>query len=217
MRWSGASYELVVTGTAPMHAIAAITFTEAAAGELRDRIRQALEQLAASPDGRLDPLDDLAAPTWSDVERRARIELAQAALGELDAAAISTLHGFAQRILGEHPFEAGLPPTFEVYDQIRSRVAFDDRWTAFLDQLLDDAEARPSLQRALVSGVTLAQLREVALELNRNWDLVADHPVVRGRRRRSRRGRCSRRWPRRRAWPRDAPIPTTAWSVTCRL
>ncbi len=29
-----------------MRAIAAITFTEAAAGELRDRIRQSLEQLA---------------------------------------------------------------------------------------------------------------------------------------------------------------------------
>ncbi len=174
----GRIVELVATGTAPMHAIAAITFTEAAAGELRDRIRQSLERLAASPEGRLDPPDDLDDPTWTDDQRRARVELAQAALGELDAAAISTLHGFAQRILTEHPFEAGLPPTFEVYDQIRSRVAFDDRWSTFLDELLDDAEARPSLQRALVSGVTLAQLREVALELNRNWDLVVDHPVT---------------------------------------
>jgi ATP-dependent helicase/nuclease subunit A len=174
----GRIVELVATGTAPMHAIAAITFTEAAAGELRDRIRQSLEQLAASPDGRLDPPDDLDDPALTDAQRHARVELAQAALGELDAAAISTLHGFAQRILTEHPFEAGLPPTFEVYDQIRSRVAFDDRWGAFLDQLLDDTDARPSLQRALVSGVTLVQLREVALELNRNWDLVADHLVT---------------------------------------
>ena len=148
--------ELVATGRAQLHGIAAITFTEAAAGELRDRIRQELEQLAdrdAGPRGRR----------------------AAEAVHEIDAAALTTLHGFAQRILADHPFEAGLPPTFEVFDEIRSQVAFDERWQAFVDQLLDDAALRPAVQRALVADVRLDQLRAVAAELNRNWDLVVDH------------------------------------------
>ena len=40
--------ELVRTGTARMREIAAITFTEAAAAELRDRVRSAFEEAAAA-------------------------------------------------------------------------------------------------------------------------------------------------------------------------
>ncbi len=168
----GRIIELVATGTSRLRSIAAITFTEAAAGELRDRVREALERLAAG-----EPGDDLDDADLDAGERRARAERATEALADLDAAAISTLHGFAQRVLAEHPFEAGLPPTFEVFDEIRSTVAFDERWSEFLDRLLDDPVARSPLQRALVCGITLAHLRTVAIEFNRNWDLVADHPL----------------------------------------
>jgi len=137
----GRIVELIATGTAPLRQLAAITFTEAAAGELRDRIRERLERLA---DGQDDDEAAVTSPDRDRVEHRERLVRIAEALTELDAAAISTLHGFAQRILAEHPFEAGLPPTFEVYDQIRSRVAFDERWDAFLDELLDTEAARPA-------------------------------------------------------------------------
>ena len=78
--------------------------------------------------------------------RRRRQRLARAALDELDAAAVSTLHAFAQRLLSENPIEAGLPPRIEVLDDIGSQVAFEDRWTRFVDLLLDD----PALERALL-------------------------------------------------------------------
>ena len=74
----------------PMRAIAAITFTEKAAAELRDRVRRELEQRRAATSSR----------------RRART--VSSALDELDDAAICTLHAFAQRILTEFPIEAGL-------------------------------------------------------------------------------------------------------------
>ena len=70
--------------------------------------------------------------------------LAAAALDELDGAAVSTLHAFAQRLLSENPIEAGLPPRIDVLDDIGSQVAFEDRWTRFVDLLLDD----PALERA---------------------------------------------------------------------
>ncbi|HVN50252.1 MAG TPA: UvrD-helicase domain-containing protein, partial [Acidimicrobiales bacterium] len=149
--------QLIVTGRAELHGIAAITFTEAAAGELRDRVREQLERVSADGEGEA-------------------ARLAAAAVAEIDTAALTTLHGFAQRILAEHPFEAGLPPGFDVFDEIRSSVAFDERWATFLDDLLDDPAMRSTLQHALVAGVRLDQLRAVAAELNRNWDLVADRP-----------------------------------------
>ena len=166
----GRIVELVATGAAPLRAIAAITFTEAAAGELRDRIREALERLAA---GEHD--DEYADRTPTTDELAVRSRRAVDALAEVDAAAISTLHGFAQRILAEHPFEAGLPPLFDVLDEIRSTVAFDEQWGDFLDRILDDPAHIAAIQRALVCGIRLDHLRDIAIEFNRNWDLVADH------------------------------------------
>ena len=80
-------------------------------------------------------------------------------------------------MLAEHPFEAGLPPTFDVFDEIRSTVSFDEQWSDFLDRLLDDDAHVAAVQRALVCGIRLDHLRDVAVEFNRNWDLVADHTV----------------------------------------
>ena len=78
---------LISTGTTRLRNIAAITFTESAAAELRDRVRLRLE----------DAEQDDAALT--DAER----ERCRTALVDLDSAAIETLHGFAQRILTDHP------------------------------------------------------------------------------------------------------------------
>ena len=123
---------LVTRAGVPMREIAAVTFTEKAAAELRDRIRRELEKTASSPSG---------------TEPGPR--LARAALDELDAAAVSTLHAFAQRLLSENPIEAGLPPRIEVLDDIGSQVAFEDRWTRFVDLLLDD----PALERVAAPRV----------------------------------------------------------------
>ena len=40
----------------------------------------------------------------------------------IDEAPISTIHGFCQRILAAHPIEAGLPPRFEVLDEVSERI-----------------------------------------------------------------------------------------------
>jgi ATP-dependent exoDNAse (exonuclease V) beta subunit len=146
---------LVVARDVPMREIAAVTFTEKAAAELRDRIRRALETVAR--DG--DPV------------ATARATLA---LEELDAAAVSTLHAFAQRILAEHPVEAGLPPRVQVLDDIASQLAFEERWARFVDELLDDPTLERTVLLALNADTTLTVLRTLALACNANWDLVAE-------------------------------------------
>ncbi len=153
----GRIVNLVTTGTAGIDAIAAITFTEKAASELRDRVRRQLE-------GALERARSAADSTVAD--RCAR------ALDDLDGAAIGTLHSFAQRLLVEHPIEAGLPPRVEVLDEVASTVAFDDRWAGFVDELLANAAIERSLLLATAAGVRLNALRVVALAFNDNWDLA---------------------------------------------
>ena len=86
---------------------------------------------------------------------------------------MSTLHAFAQRLLVEHPIEAGLPPRVDVVDEIQSQVAFDERWTRFVDRLLDDETLERTLLLGLHAGLTLDKLRDLATACNANWDLVA--------------------------------------------
>ncbi|MDZ4277850.1 MAG: UvrD-helicase domain-containing protein, partial [Dehalococcoidia bacterium] len=149
---------LVSTGRAELRRIAAITFTEAAAAELRDRVRMRLEEAARG------------AAQLPEGER----ERCRAALADVDAAAIETLHGFAQRILTSHPLEAGLPPAVEVQDEIRASISFDERWAAFVDELLDDASLEDVLLRAFTMGLQVDDLRRVAEEFHENWDRLED-------------------------------------------
>ncbi|HEX5615372.1 MAG TPA: UvrD-helicase domain-containing protein [Acidimicrobiia bacterium] len=148
---------LVCDAGVPMARIAAITFTEKAATELRDRVRQALERVATDPAPGTDP---------------ARIERAAAAIDEVDGAAVSTLHAFAQRLLHDCPIEAGLPPHFDVHDELSSQVTFDDRWSEFVDQLLGDSALERTVMLGTAAGVDLRKLRELAIVANANWDLV---------------------------------------------
>ena len=138
---------------APIGAIAAITFTDKAAAELRNRIRAALnERLAQARNAELQTIHD--------------------ALDGLDNAAISTLHGFARRVLAEHTVEAGLPPAFETLDQIASDVAFDERWGRFADELLADPDAQWAMSLVDAAGASPADLRGIGQAFNANWDLV---------------------------------------------
>jgi ATP-dependent helicase/nuclease subunit A len=147
---------LITSGAAGMDQIAAITFTEAAAAELRDRLAQRFEELATgAPD---DPVG--------------------AAIDALDGAAVTTLHGFARKLLAEQPFAVGLPPLFEVADASASRVAFDERWERLVTDLLEDPIFEDLVVRALGCGMTWKNLRAAALECEENWDRLTPNVAV---------------------------------------
>ena len=84
--------------------------------------------------------------------RSATSDRCRAALPALDRAAICTLHAFAQRLLSEHPIEAGLPPRVTVLDEIASQLAFELRWEAFEDRIIEDPELERPLRLLLARG-----------------------------------------------------------------
>ena len=87
----------------PLSEIVAITFTERAAGELRERIRA-----------------ELASAGLHD------------ALRDVDAAHIQTIHAFASDILRSRAIDAGLDPDFRVLDQLQADLRFAQSWRTWL-------------------------------------------------------------------------------------
>ncbi len=145
--------------------LAAITFTENAAAELRTRLRAALDE-ASRGSHRGRAYDD---------EQRAR---AAAALDRFDDAAVTTLHGFAARLLSEAPLEAGLPPGFLVHDPVSAKVERSATWRRFVDDLLDDPGVAAHLATGLALGLKVGDLQEVEDAFAASWDLLVARPLA---------------------------------------
>ncbi|MEU2004572.1 UvrD-helicase domain-containing protein [Rhodococcus sp. NPDC019627] len=142
---------LVLHDGVELDRIAAITFTEKAAAELRERVRARLSDSAES-------------------DRRAT------ALGQVDTAAIGTLHAFAARIVAEHPLEAGVPPRIRVVDAMGSQLAFERRWQRMRSALFPDdaaSEVGQAMKVIVTAGASLEQIRDLADRLDRHWDRLA--------------------------------------------
>lgn len=91
--------------------ILVVTFTEAATEELRDRIRRRLVETAHAFRGdHPAPLDDFLQGLLADYPTSQYAALARQldlAAQSMDDAAISTIHGWCQRMLREHAFDSG--------------------------------------------------------------------------------------------------------------
>jgi len=115
----------IKSGHVKLERIVAVTFTDAAAGELKLRIRDAIEQHRQ---------DQTCTPE--------EIKRLNDSLPELEAARIGTIHSFCADLLRERPVEAGIDPLFEVAADDLARPLFErafDRW--FEQQLANPGEA----------------------------------------------------------------------------
>ena len=113
--------------TLGLERLAAITFTENAAAEMRRRIRRACqdELEAARTAGHTR-----AADVWRD------------RYWDVDIAPIDTIHGFCGGLLRRHAIEAGVDPNFSLLDEAEAALLRQDVVAATVEQLLgaDDAD-----------------------------------------------------------------------------
>jgi ATP-dependent exoDNAse (exonuclease V) beta subunit len=116
-------------GRARLSSIVAVTFTEKAAGEMKLRIRTALDQALSA--------------SLAEAERGRVIEAA----AELEAARIGTVHGLCADLLRAYPIEAQVDPSFEVMDAGRSRRLLERVFDSWLERVL--AEPPEGVHRVL--------------------------------------------------------------------
>lgn len=105
-------FKLVTEQSVPLSEILVLTFTDKAAGEIKQRLSERFQK-ANMPQAR------------------------QA----LESAAISTFHGFAARLLREHPVEAGVDPDFRVLENEETDLLKEDalyEWTTSLFEQKDE-------------------------------------------------------------------------------
>ena len=123
---------ILSTGRAEVKNIVAVTFTEKAAGELKLRLREALEKERAST---------------KDEEARDRLDRA---LTSLEEAHVSTIHGFCADLLRERPVEARVDPLFKVLTESQAERLFEEAFSGWLQkELADPPEAvRRALRRS---------------------------------------------------------------------
>jgi ATP-dependent helicase/nuclease subunit A len=149
------------SGKTTLGRIAAVTFTEKAAGEMKLRLRAELERACAGADARAD-------------ERR-RLE---AALEQLEVARIGTIHAFCADLLHERPIEAGVDPLFEVLSEDAADRALDAAFDAWFERTLADPPegVRRVLRRTArnaYTGSPRAALRTAAASLVEHRDFPA--------------------------------------------
>ena len=118
----GRIVRILATGRTTVDRIVAVTFTEKAAGELKLRLREALEKERASAG---DDDDDV----------RDRLD---SALASLEEAHVSTIHGFCAELLRERPVEARVDPLFAVLTETQAQRLFDEAFGGWLQQQLAD-------------------------------------------------------------------------------
>lgn len=151
--------ELVSAGV-ELQGIVAITFTEKAAAELRQRVREELEKRSAeAPSG-----------TSADFTR---------ALDQLDSAAIGTIHAYARRLLDEFPIEARVPPRFEVRSELASTIANEKLWRSQRSAFFRDESIRPSVELLIDAGATLDTFEKISTQCDQHWDQVEEMANVR--------------------------------------
>src|SRR5581483_6959585 len=120
---------ILATGRARMVEIVAVTFTEKAAGELKLRLREALERERSAA---------------ADAGVRRRLEHA---LETLEEAHANTIHGFCAELLRERPVEAGVDPLFAVLSEPEADRLYARAFQSWFQTALEDPP--PGLRRAL--------------------------------------------------------------------
>src|SRR5690349_9217079 len=133
--------EILRTKKASVDNIVAITFTNRAANEMRQRVRDRI-------DGLLRTASDRERQTWLRHKRT------------LEGGVITTIHGFCSRLLREFPVEANIDPQFVLLDEHQAAMLLE----AVVEEALADAihhgndtivqftqgTGRPALASALV-------------------------------------------------------------------
>ncbi|MHB9029004.1 MAG: UvrD-helicase domain-containing protein [Candidatus Latescibacterota bacterium] len=134
-------YELM-TNTVPMHEIAAITFTNKAADQMKARIARRIPELTIRyPEH---------AGLWTGLVER------------IHTAPISTIHSFCNSILRAYPLEAGIDPLFQIINETTLAGLKREAWQQFFELRMDE---EPDRCGVLLRALGMRGLRQIMMGL----------------------------------------------------
>lgn len=136
---------LISTDSIPTDAVLAITFTEKAAREMRERVR--------------DTVEDRARQTHDDLWQHLR--------AAVESARIGTIHSFCADLLRAHPGETRLDPCFRILDEVESGIMLADSVDEALREIADAQSAIHNLQSAILNEFGPPELRTTLAEMLR--------------------------------------------------
>lgn len=176
---------LLLEGAKP-ESIVCLTYTKAAAAEMRDRILKLLKSLTISTDALNDILGE--APTQSQIALAPKL-LDTVLDSPLGGMTITTIHGFCQQLLGSFPIEAGISPHAILLDD---REQYELMQTA-IHRLYanDDAPIQESLAfiTEIAAEARLGDWLTAIIRQRRDWaglnhstaileEIKASHPML---------------------------------------
>ena len=138
--------------------IVALTFTNKAATEMKQRLRRELTKLADQTDESLTTLFR----SRYQLSTQAVVDRASAALGQMEKSQIGTLHSFAAHLLRLHPLESGIDPYFQEDDGSRFNELFESRWDAWLAEELGANGRHHDRWRRVLGTTNLEEIRQLA-------------------------------------------------------
>ena len=136
---------MLAEGT-PLKKILIVTYTEKAAGELKDRIRKKIDEVLQK--GRIDKSEPELSPEQMANFRKA--------YQDVDNAAIFTIHSFCQKALKEYAYDAGRPFDMAMVDD----SAVEDMVDQYIrDKWIEDDEFIAMLREAESTSTLIGNLK----------------------------------------------------------
>jgi ATP-dependent helicase/nuclease subunit A len=139
--------EILRTKKVSVDNIVAITFTNRAANEMRQRVRERIDALLRGTSGN-------ERQTWLRHKRA------------LEGAVITTIHGFCSRLLHEFPIEANIDPQFMLLDEHQAAMLLEEAVEESLTEAIHHGNEK-IIQ--LAQGAGRAALASALAELHRKY------------------------------------------------
>ncbi|ESR26001.1 double-strand break repair helicase AddA [Lutibaculum baratangense] len=138
---------LLLAGAEPSK-IVCITYTKAAAAEMSNRVFERLAAWATAGDEELSRnLQEIEGRPVKPRELKRARQLFAAAVETPGGLKVQTIHAFCERLLQQFPFEASVPPGFEVLDERAQAELLIEARTAVFRALGDDGPVRRAIAR----------------------------------------------------------------------
>ncbi|MBN2801991.1 MAG: exodeoxyribonuclease V subunit beta [Deltaproteobacteria bacterium] len=155
--------------------ILVVTFTDAAASELKYKIRTTLQDALYILEKKDSLPDESILKIVNEIDRDEAIKLLKSALADYDSASVFTIHGFCRKVLFENPFYSGID--FEMELNGNSTPWIKEKITAYWNSKIFNMP--PYLAKIFIeTDFTVDKLLKLFFTISSRPELEIIHPKI---------------------------------------